>query len=85
MKLIGPETEREHVLKAGAAAIVDGDLVRAAIEAQTAKIIEAKEKELGIQQFPTDEKLVKDHDKGNHHASPYIGCPSCFPEPAKKP
>jgi len=83
------ETEcvRKHVLRAGAATIVDAHLVKAAVEAQTAKIVEAREKEKGIQQLPTDKKLKADHGEGLHDTSPYIGCPVCFPKPApsKKP
>lgn len=80
------ETEcvRKHVLRAGAATIVDAALVEKAVTEQTARILEAREKEAGIQQLPTPEKLTKDHDKGKHDESPYIGCPVCDPPPVKK-
>lgn len=84
------ECVRKHVLRAGAATIVDAALVKQAVEAQTEKIIEAREKERGIQQLPTNEKLLKDHDQGEHDAppigvGPYIGCPECFPDTVDTP
>ena len=74
------ECERKHVLRAGAATIVDGTLVKTAVEAQTAKIIAAEEERKGIQQLPTNENLTKAHNGGAHEHTPYIGCPECFPD-----
>lgn len=77
------DATRKHVLRAGAATIVDAKLVQHAVEAQTQVILEAREHELGIQQLPTDEKLTREHGEGKHDNTPYIGCPTCYPIPGK--
>lgn len=71
---------RKHVLRAGAATIVDADLVKQAVEAQTEKIIASREAAAGIQRVPDDETLRIEHADGFHDASKYIGCPVCYPE-----
>lgn len=72
-------------LNAAAGTIVDADLVAAAVNAQTDKIVAAREAAKGIQQLPTDEVLRIQHADGEHDDIEYVGCPVCFPEHAPKP
>lgn len=78
------ECERKHVLRAGAATIVDADLVKAAVEAMTAKIIEAREAESKQGHIDSDELLSTQHALGQHEDGLVALCPECYP-PAEKP
>lgn len=79
------ECVRKHVLKAGAATLVDGALVKQAVEAQTAIILEHREKAKGIEHLPTEDELRDAHDDGEHDLDPYQGCPACEHKAGGKP
>lgn len=77
------ECERKHVLRAGAATLIDGALVRSAIEEQTARIIAARDAEAGRLAITPDaaelmEKLTAEHGEGKHKRRKK-DCPVCHP------
>lgn len=70
--------QRVHVLKAGRSTLIDGDAVRAALDAQQERIDEA----LGNMHLTllTDEQidgLMTAHSDGLHDGITEDGCPSC--------
>lgn len=78
------DCEIVFALVAGTGTIVDGDLVKAAVEAQTEKIIAAREAAAGLLQLtPNDETLMQQHADGEHDEGKRVGCPTCYPEAVK--
>lgn len=77
---------RVHVLKAGDATIIEGDLVEDHLRAQAERILRAKEEAAGVSrlQFGDDddeadeaEVLHTHHGQGLHAEAPVTGCPDC--------
>lgn len=68
---------RVHVLKAGAATLVDEDLVKEHLTAQAERILQAKEKAAGIERIPFGDELQDAHQKGEHDDGLIAGCPDC--------
>lgn len=79
------ECERKHVLRAGAATIVDADLVKGAVAAMTEKIIAKREEERGLQQMDSDTLLSTQHAIGQHEDAKVTLCPDCYPPGEPKP
>lgn len=78
------ECEKIHSLIAGVATTMRREVVGKAIELQTAKIIEAREKEKGIQQITEPGMLATQHVTDGHKRK-VKGCPDCYPpKPAEK-
>lgn len=80
------ECERRHILRAGAATLIDDQLVKEAIAKQTEAIIAARDEEAGRSQLP-EKDLAQEHRDGLH-ANP-IGkaqkdCELCNAEKADK-
>lgn len=73
---------RVHVLRAGTATMVDGDLVQKQLQEQAERIQLAKEAEAGIQRLPQydGDQLVADHEAGDHAEGLVDGCPECQAE-----
>lgn len=74
---------RVQELRAGAATIIDADVVRSAIEDQKERIRVAEDAEKGVRELPTDEALAREHRAGLHeHDEPsdHPECKLCNPE-----
>ena len=76
-----PDTDglqRVHVLKAGRATLVDGDMVQAALDAQQARIDEALgNMHLGLLTDEQIDGLITAHTDGLHDGITEDGCPAC--------
>lgn len=71
---------RHHVLKAGTATIVDGDLLTAQLNDMRERVKLAKEAEQGVQRLDfdsDDERLAAEHAEGEHDDGVVLGCPTC--------
>lgn len=71
---------RVHVLRAGTATLIDGEVVREAIDVQREKIDRAREAEAGVQRLPTDHELRGAHVLGEHTDGLVDECPLCQEE-----
>lgn len=71
---------RIHVLRAGTATLIDGEVVREAIDVQREKIERAREAEAGVQRLPTDQELRGEHVLGHHADGLVEGCTICQEE-----
>lgn len=76
-----PKTEglqRVHILKAGRATLIDGEVVTAALDEQQKKIEEAMGNlHLGLLSDEQIDGLMAAHDSGLHDGITEDGCPSC--------
>lgn len=79
---------RVHVLKAGAATIVDEAVVKAQIARQKERIARAKEEAAGIARLPgvddetDEERALADAHANGEHSDLVDGCPDCDNEVA---
>lgn len=70
--------QRVHVLRAGRSTLIDGDLVRAALDEQQEKIDEALgNMHLGLLTDDQIDGLMAAHDSGLHEGITEDGCPAC--------